>query len=125
MSSEYSSAGEETEIDAEEPMSSVDLADKERRKAARAQRWREAIAVKVESMPEGERDNYGTFGFAQGDKVLEVRKPRWRSDEVSYRSSRGSEKESNDSWVRFTTVLTKSPRTTPSRGPETTLQEQR
>lgn len=66
-------------------MSSADLVEKERRKAARAQRWREAIAVKVESMPEGERHNYGTFGFAQGDKVLEVRKPRWRSDEVSFK----------------------------------------
>ena len=82
MSSEYSSAGEETDIDPDEPTSAHDLAEKESRKAARAQRWREAIAVKVESMPEGDRQNYGAFGFAQGDKVLEVRKPRWRSDEV-------------------------------------------
>ena len=82
MSSEYSSAGEETEIDADESTSATDMVEKERRKAARAARWREAIAVKVESMPEGDRENYGAFGFAQGDKVLEVRKPRWRSDEV-------------------------------------------
>jgi len=46
-------------------------------------------------MPEGDRQNYGAFGFAQGDKVLEVRKPRWRSDEVGLFCDCGME------WVGF------------------------
>lgn len=92
MSSEYSSAGPDTDSEDDRdalPGESNDrttTTKEERRqakKAAREQRWAEEVAKKVAALGEEERENWGAFGFAQGEKVLEIRCPRWRSQLVS------------------------------------------
>jgi hypothetical protein len=88
MSSEYSSAGPDTDSEDDQPAPAEGedgMTRGERRqakKAAREQRWAEEVAKKVAALSEEERENWGVFGFAQGEKVLEIRCPRWRSHQV-------------------------------------------
>lgn len=72
MSSECSSPGEDS--DPEE----MD----EETKLARSHRWAQQIAIKAAQAP-ADKVEGKEWGQAQGEKVLEIRTPRWRSQAVS------------------------------------------
>lgn len=71
MSSECSTQGEDSDPEGTD----------EYTKAARARRWTEQIATKAAEAP-AEQIEGKVWGKAQGEKVLEIRTPRWRSAAV-------------------------------------------
>ena len=72
MSTECSSQGEDSDPDNTD----------EYTKLARSRRWTEQIAMKAAEAPQEQLDGR-VWGKAQGEKVLEIRTPRWRSQAVS------------------------------------------
>lgn len=90
MSSEYSSAGEDSDADGDvadngEAAGNPGVGSGAGRQAKvdlRRRQWVEVLALRAGEVRE---DGDAGKGWAEGlgEKVLEVRTPRWRSDEVS------------------------------------------
>jgi hypothetical protein len=99
MSSEYSSAGEDSDDDGDGDGDRADNgggggggagnsgvgpgAGRQAKGDLRRRKWVEVLALRAEEVRE-EGDAGKGWAEGLGEKVLEVRTPRWRSDEVSW-----------------------------------------